>query len=61
MFRLRSHLSDGFVVDLDGEHPSIEHASMAADEYMTHYSDPCGLGITVDHVDIIDTELEANG
>lgn len=55
-YSLRSHLSDGFVVALDGEYRSEAHASRAADEYIRHYSDPCGLGVYPTHVDIIDRE-----
>ena len=58
MFFLRSHLSDGFVVDLDGEYHSEAHASRAADEYIRHYDDPCGMGVHPTHVDIVDKDAE---
>lgn len=57
-YRLVSRLTDGFTVALDGRFASIEAASRFADEYMRHYSDPCGLGVSVESVSIIDTRLE---
>lgn len=57
-FRLVSRLTDGFTVDLDGRFASLEAASRFAAEYMRHYSDPCGLGVAVESVSIIDTRLE---
>lgn len=56
-FTLRSTLSDGFTVDLPGEYPSLAHANNAAAQYMRHYSDPCGLGLHVSYVAVIDRSL----
>lgn len=56
-FSLRSTLSDGFVVNLDGKHQSEAHALRAAESYMRHYSDPCGLGLHVVSVAVIDDSL----
>jgi hypothetical protein len=58
MFRLQATLSDGFSVNLDGRFPSQSAASREADSYMRHYSDPCGMGVHVSSVSIIDVELE---
>jgi hypothetical protein len=58
MFRLQATLSDGFSVKLDGRFPSQSAASREADSYMRHYSDPCGMGVHVSSVSIIDVELE---
>jgi hypothetical protein len=58
MFRLQATLSDGFSVSLDGRFPSQSAASREADNYIRHYSDPCGLGVHVSSVSIIDVELE---
>lgn len=54
-FALRAYLSDGFAVDLDGRHATEEEAARAASRYMRDYSDPCGLGVTVAYVAILDT------
>jgi hypothetical protein len=56
-FSLRSTLTDGFVVSLDGNYPSEAHAQRAAESYMRHYSDPCGLGVRPAFVAIIDNSL----
>lgn len=56
-FSLRSTLTDGFTVNLDGEYPSEAHAQRASESYMRHYSDPCGLGVRVAYVAIIDNSL----
>ncbi len=56
-FSLRATLSDGFTVDLNGRHASEEAASREAARYMRDYSDPCGLGVTVAYVAIIDERL----
>lgn len=53
VFTLRSTLSDGFTVNLDGEYPTEVHANRAAASYMRHYSDPCGLGLHVSQVAVI--------
>lgn len=55
-FRLRSYLSDGFAVDLEGRHPTEAHAIRAASIYARHYSDPCGLGVRVSRVAIIEVQ-----
>lgn len=57
MYALRARLSDGFEVALDGEFTHEQAAINAADSYITHYSDPCGLGVYVQQVAIIDLEL----
>ncbi len=59
-FTLRAHLSDGFVVELN-EHAyaSEAGAQRAAAVYMRDYSDPCGLGVRVERVEIVDAELAA--
>jgi hypothetical protein len=56
-FSLRATLSDGFVVDLDGAYASEEAASRAAAAYVRDYSDPCGLGVRVAYVAILDRRL----
>lgn len=56
-FSLRSTLSDGFVVNLDGQYQSEAHAQRAAESYMRHYSDPCGLGVRPAFVAIVDNSL----
>lgn len=56
-FALRATLSDGFTVDLDGRYASQEAASREASRYMRDYSDPCGLGVSVAYVAIIDQRL----
>jgi hypothetical protein len=58
-FRLRADLSDGFKVDLDERYPNEQRALNAADHYITDYSDPCGLGVYVHSVSVIDCEMEA--
>jgi regulator of protease activity HflC (stomatin/prohibitin superfamily) len=58
MFRLQATLSDGFSVKLDGRFPSQSAASREADSYIRHYSDPCGMGVHVSSVSIIDVDLE---
>lgn len=60
-FSLRAVLSDGFTVSLEGEHRSQAHAERAAEQYIRHYSDPCGLGVTVNRVEIIDNDLLVAG
>lgn len=56
-FALRATLTDGFAVDLDGRFASEEDAALAASRYLRDYSDPCGLGVRVAHVAILDTRL----
>jgi hypothetical protein len=56
-FSLRATLSDGFTVALDGLYASEEAASFAASRYMRDYSDPCGLGVHVAYVAILDMRL----
>lgn len=56
-FSLRATLSDGVTVDLDGRWSSVEAASAAASRYMRDYSDPCGLGVFVSQVAILDRAL----
>lgn len=56
-FTLRAYLSDGFAVDLDGRFASEEAAGAAASRYVRDYSDPCGLGVSVAYVAILDTRL----
>lgn len=56
-FTLRATLSDGFAVDLNGRYASQEAASREAARYMRDYSDPCGLGVSVAYVAIVDTRL----
>lgn len=58
-FTLRAYLSDGFAVDLPGAYASVEAASAAASRYMRDYSDPCGLGVRVASVAILDTRVTA--
>jgi hypothetical protein len=55
-FTLRALLSDGFAVDLEGSYPSEEAAAAAASRYMRDYSDPCGLGVHVSQVSILEKE-----
>jgi hypothetical protein len=57
MFKLQATLSDGYTVTLDGEFPSEAAASREADNYIRHYSDPCGLGVHVSYVSIVDMQL----
>lgn len=52
-YALRATLSDGFTVDLEGLYPTQVHANRAAVEYMTHYRDPCGLGVHVAQVAVV--------
>jgi hypothetical protein len=59
MFTLRATLSDGFTVNLDGSYPSIAAANRAAESYIRHYSDPCGLGVRVAYVAVIDRKAAA--
>lgn len=56
-FALRAIFSDGFSINLDGRYINLEAASRAASEYMRHYSDPCGLGLHVAQVAIMDLRL----
>lgn len=57
-YRLEATLTDGFKVRLDGRYGTEAQASRAANNYIRHYSDPCGLGVRVAYVATIDTELE---
>jgi hypothetical protein len=57
-YRLEATLTDGFKVRLDGLHRTEAHAQREAENYIRHYSDPCGLGVRVAYVATIDTELE---
>lgn len=52
-YALRATLSDGFTVDLDQLYPTPTHANRAAVEYMTHYRDPCGLGVHVAQMAVV--------
>ena len=56
-YSLRATLSDGFKFDLNGRFASEEAASREASRYMREYSDPCGLGVSVAYVAIIDQRL----
>lgn len=53
-FSLRATLTDGFIVNLDGTYASQASAERAASNYMRDYSDPCGLGVRVAYVAIVD-------
>lgn len=52
-FTLRASLTDGFTFNLEGEYPSEDHASNAATRFMRDYRDPCGLGVRVESVAIL--------
>ena len=53
-FTLRATLSDGFTVALDGAYATQAQADRAAGNYIRDYSDPCGLGLHVVSVSVID-------
>lgn len=56
-FILRATLSDGFSFTLGGGYATEREAQRAAERYMRDYSDPCGLGVHVSQVAIIDCRL----
>lgn len=55
-FTLFATLSDGFSVTLDGSYATQEAAELAAARYMRDYGDPCGIGVHVAYVCVIDAE-----
>lgn len=56
-YTLRAHFTDGRSVDLDEFAYTTEAgAQRAAGVYMRDYSDPCGLGVRVERVEIVRAE-----
>lgn len=55
-FALVATLSDGFKVTLAETYDTHARADRAACDYITHYSDPCGLGVSCSYVSVIDTQ-----
>lgn len=57
MFTLRATFTDGHSVTLSERYGRQFEAERAAGHYIRDYSDPCGLGIRVSHVSVIDARL----
>lgn len=58
-FSLKATFSDGHSVTLSETYAEQWRADRAAGHYIRDYSDPCGLGIRVAYVAIIDSRLAA--
>lgn len=58
MYRLKAVLTDRRELDLEPRHTQHASAQRAATAFIRDFRDPCGLGVGVAYVEIIDTALE---
>ena len=58
MYRLKAVFTDRRELDLDPRHAQHASAQRAATTFIRDFRDPCGPGVGVAYVEIIDTALE---
>lgn len=58
-FRLRVTLTDGFTFDLRETYQTATAACRAARNYISDYSDPCGLGVRVSYITTLIAEARS--